>query len=126
MVQNSAISLIFVYNADTTIIAQAFDFVHKLVSSETYNCNLCRLTYGVFSVKKDWGQFVSSLPVPTTFLHRDQFTQKYPRFADVPLPSVFMHQSNDDIYQMIDASELNRLKDLEQLKAILTARIARI
>jgi hypothetical protein len=126
MLQNSSATLIFVYNADATLVSQAFDFVHKVVSPQTYNCNLCRLTYGVFTEKMDWREFVRNLPMTTTFLHRDQFRQEYPRFADIPLPAVFIRRSNDDIFPIIDSVELNHLEELNDLKSLLTARLGRI
>lgn len=44
--------LLFVYNADCGLGYQAFDFLHKIVSSVTNQCSLCALTYGNFQMKK--------------------------------------------------------------------------
>jgi len=43
--------IIFVYNADSSLFANITDFAHKIVSPKTYSCNLCKLSYGKFSMK---------------------------------------------------------------------------
>ncbi len=40
-------SLLFVYNADSGLVAGLFDSAHKLLSPSTYQCQLCTLTHGV-------------------------------------------------------------------------------
>jgi len=45
--------LIFVYNAESGTMNSAIDFAHKMLSPETYECNLCRITYGNFAMKKE-------------------------------------------------------------------------
>ena len=37
------------------------DFIHRLVSPETYPCRLCDLTYGRVLKKAGWRRFVASL-----------------------------------------------------------------
>ena len=44
--------LIFVYNAKSGTLNAAIDYFHKIVSPETYDCNLCILTYDNFGKKK--------------------------------------------------------------------------
>jgi hypothetical protein len=39
--------LLFVYNADSGLAAALFDSAHKLLSPQTYACNLCALTHGL-------------------------------------------------------------------------------
>lgn len=47
--------------------------MHKVFPPKTYACNLCGITYGALSVKKEWAQFIEKLPLETEFLHRDEF-----------------------------------------------------
>ena len=63
--------LIFVYNAKSGRLNAAIDYFHKIVSPETYDCNLCILTYDNFGKKKEWKAFLKSLEVPIQFLYAD-------------------------------------------------------
>ncbi|WP_232221892.1 hypothetical protein [Methanococcoides burtonii] len=46
-------TLIFVYNADSGLINEMKDYVHKIVSPSTYECNLCAITYGNTGIKNE-------------------------------------------------------------------------
>ena len=37
--------LIFIYNAKSGFINELVDIPHKIISPETYDCNLCAITY---------------------------------------------------------------------------------
>ena len=41
-------NLVVVYNAKSGGLNAVLDYVHKMVSPKTYNCNLCKLTYDNF------------------------------------------------------------------------------
>ncbi|MCY4438269.1 MAG: hypothetical protein OXE05_13160 [Chloroflexi bacterium] len=64
--------IVFVYNADSGHLAQLKDYVHKIVSPETYPCSLCQITYGNLGMKRAWRRFVQELPHPAVFAHRDE------------------------------------------------------
>ena len=105
--------LIFVYNADSGVLNALKDAVHKTVSPETYECNLCAITYGSVSMKPEWRKFIRSLPVETEFLHRDEFLEVYgPGEAD--FPAIF----GPDRKLLISAEELNKCVSLEELKRL--------
>lgn len=109
--------LIFVYNADSSIFDQIKDAIHKSISPNSYQCNLCGLTYGAVSIKNEWKKFISKLSVKTDFLYKDEFRKNYPGLKDVQLPAVFS-LNNDQLNQLISAEEINQqrtLKDLENL-----------
>ena len=44
--------LIFVYNVSATKAVWLLASAHKFFSPNTYKCDLCNLTFGVFSEKK--------------------------------------------------------------------------
>jgi len=44
--------LILVNNAKNGVFNKAIDFAHKIVSPQTYECSLCSITYGNFTVYK--------------------------------------------------------------------------
>ena len=46
--------LIFIYNAKSGLVNELLDFAHKIISPETYNCNLCAITYGTFAMDKNY------------------------------------------------------------------------
>ena len=62
--------LIFVYNAHSDLLSTVTDFAHKLLSPATYSCNLCTLTYGNFTVQKEWKSFIKSLSIKAFFSQR--------------------------------------------------------
>ncbi|MBA3647638.1 MAG: hypothetical protein H0W62_03650 [Chitinophagales bacterium] len=65
--------LIFVYNVNSDLFSTVTDFVHKILSPSTYQCKLCALTYGNFSLKQEWKAFIESLLIETVFLCKDEF-----------------------------------------------------
>ena len=112
--------IIFVYNADSGLWNGYMDMLHKVVSPKTYSCNLCAITYGTFTMNKEWKAFVSGLGAKLTFLHRDEWTARYGRSGD-SLPAVFIKQGSD-IRTWIDSRQLNQF-DLHQLMKFISENI---
>ncbi len=112
-------TLIFVYNADSGLWNGALDVMHKVFSPKTYSCNLCGITYGALSVKKEWAEFIEKLPLETDFLHRDEFQKQFDNKAE--LPAVFLTE-NDAIEPFISAQEMNQM-DLKELKKAIAGQI---
>ena len=107
--------LLFVYNADVGFFAQVTDFAHKILSPRTYACSLCKLTYGAFTIKQQWKEFLSRLPHKLIFLHRDEFYAQYPSMAKILLPAVFV-LSKGKLNVFLSAAEINAADDLTQLQ----------
>ena len=106
-------SILFVYNADGTYLAKAKDFVHRIVSSSTYQCNLCKITYGNVSMNSRWKRFIEELPMSIRFLHKDEFEQCYPEYStDYP---VALRESNHQLNIFISTDELNGFGNLDEL-----------
>lgn len=110
-------SLIFVYNADAKFTSAAFDFLHKIVSPSTYQCKLCNITYGNFSMVKAWKDFLATMPVPVRLLHRDEWIQETGR-NDI-LPAAFLQKENE-ITVWIPADKMNQF-ELEGLMKFIAA-----
>jgi len=70
--------LIFVYNADSGLYNTLADAAHKVFAPSSYSCNLCQVTYGWFTERRDWRDFIANLGAETEFLHRDQFRRRFP------------------------------------------------
>ncbi len=117
--------LVFVYNADSGLFNTVSDIAHKIFSPKTYACNLCALTHGYFSVRKEWEMFVESLSVPCEFLHRDQFVKNYPGHA-MRLPALLLQQQDGRLTVLMSADEIDAIDDLADLKGRIEARLAEI
>ena len=107
--------LIFVYNADSGIWNGTLDVMHKVFSPSTYSCHLCKITYGALSVKSKWAGFIKSLPVPSSFYHRDEFVEEYGLKEE--LPAVFVLK-NDKLSILIPASEMKALNLISLQKTL--------
>jgi hypothetical protein len=115
--------LVFVYNADSGLFNAMADAAHKLLSPDTYSCNLCRVTYGWVAERGAWRDFVRSLPLPCTFLHRDEFRSRY-QGVDTPLPAVLVVRDGEPTV-CIDAATLNSCADLDALMELVRRHCAR-
>ena len=103
--------LIFVYNADSGLMNTLMDIGHKALSPQTYECNLCGLTFGLVSEHKQWKQFREKSDTEMEFLHRDEFEKKYGQKFDYPL----ILQQESDLKVAIAKPELNKIKTLDEL-----------
>ena len=114
-------TLLFVYNADSGLFNTVTDIAHKVLSPQTYACNLCALTHGHFKVREDWVKFLETLDVDCVFLHRDEFHAAYDQ-TDVALPAIF-RKMHDVLTLWIDADTLRRCASLDELKRLLISRL---
>jgi hypothetical protein len=115
--------LIFVYNADSGKKNVLKDSFHKILSHQTYNCNLCDITYGVFAENKIWKKFRNSYETPMEFLHRDEFLKQFAsKFgAKFKLP-VILVENKGDLELFISTEEINQLKAIDELIALVKRR----
>lgn len=114
--------LIFVYNADSGLFNTLSDMAHKLLFPQTYACRLCALTHGVFSMHRQWCDFLSHLDYELEFLHRDEFSERYPG-QSLNLPAILQTGSNG-LQIIISAQELQGIDSLEQLQRTLLRKVA--
>lgn len=106
--------LIFVYNSDSTFTSLIKDTAHKLVSPDTYPCNLCRITYPGVTMQDDWRKFIQSLPYEVVFLHRDEFHKQYSNQENSQLPAAFT-ESASGLSLLIPHTEINKAKNVGEL-----------
>ena len=114
------LELIFIYNAKSGVVNELIDFAHKIVSPETYDCNLCAISYGAFSMKKKWSTYIETLPFKSTFTYKDKFSKN--GYSNIKFPSVFI-QSNEKLDEIISATEINGIKNLDQLIDLLNQKL---
>jgi hypothetical protein len=106
--------LIFVYNADSGFFSTLTDFAHKIISPDTYSCNLCKITYGNTGMKKEWKDFIKSLPVKSEFLHKDEFVKKHPEENNQEFPCIYVLEKNK-LELLISVKEINSTSSLDSL-----------
>ena len=114
--------ILFVYNAAGGLLARCKDYIHKIVSPETYPCNLCQLTYGNLGMKRAWRRFVRDLPYTAVFLHRDELVGPYARLRAFPLAAVFVEEGGR-VSLLISAAALDAIPDLAALQETVLTRV---
>ncbi len=113
-------TLIFVYNADSGLVSTLLDIGHKIVSPQTYSCNLCALTHSTFSMRDEWKQFVANLGCQIEFLHRDELGERY-SLHDIPLPAIFLKTATG-LRPWIEQEDINRCQSLAELKQLVDSK----
>lgn len=120
---SSANEIILVYNAWGGIYPGIVDFVHKEFFPKSYPCNLCYQTFGTFGMKEEWKQFLDSLPLKTTELHKDNFQRKY-KPENLQLP-VIMISNGRNVQILTSAEEINQCTSLQQIKELVKSKLKR-
>lgn len=118
----SAPYLLFVYNADSGVVNALKDLWHKTVSPETYDCQLCAVTYGPLGMRPQWRRFVKGLELDVKFLHRDELRDQY-GLSDVDLPAVFKVEASGQVNEWIEAKQVRGVQDLEAMMELLRKRL---
>ncbi len=113
-------TIVFVYNADSGLFNTLADTAHKVFSPETYECNLCAMTFSGLGMKKEWREFIDTIDTPLEFLHKDELKEKYGTEAE--LPAIFL-KSGKSLNLAIDAKSINNCQDMNELKQLLTERV---
>jgi len=118
----SKTSLLFVYNADSGIFNTLSDIAHKILSPDTYECNLCAITHSHFSMRKPWADFLGTLNVELEFLHRDELDKQYGK-QDATLPAIFFKKKDNELTVAITAEEINKYKTMDDLQIAISNAI---
>jgi len=106
--------LILVYNANSGWHNNVIDSLHKVVSPKTYDCNLCDITFGVFSEKEIWKKFRIESGVEMQFLHKNEFLEVYKLGKEYSFPIIFKKNKNE-VIPFLSTEEINRLKEPQDL-----------
>ncbi len=105
--------IILVYNAGNGLFNALNDWAHKVFSPATYDCRLCRFTYGLSGMLLPWKKFIESLPCPATFLHRPEFQKAYPDF-ETDFPAILIEREGQ-LSHLVSADEIAVLENLGEL-----------
>ncbi len=115
--------LLFIYNANSGKMNGYIDAVHKIVSPKTYACNLCDITYGVFTENKAWKKFRTSSKISMEFLHLDEFKKQYAsKFGSKYTFPIVLLENKGELELFIATEELNGLKNAEELIQLIVER----
>jgi len=100
--------IIFVYNADSGVLAAVWDSVKKVVASKNA-CALCSITHSVFGERGEWSEIDRSLGVPTVYYHRDDVHGEVRDFIhqrSLALPLVVLEREGVDYDVAVTAETL--------------------
>ena len=103
-------NLVFIYNAESGGLNAVLDYVHKLVSPDTYDCNLCKLTYDNFGQIKRWNDFLINHNISADYYYRDHLIQ-IGMDPEIELPAVFFNDKS----LLLGSKEINSFKTLDDL-----------
>ena len=110
--------LIFFYNAQSGISNAILDYVHKIFSPSTYDCNLCSLTYNNFGMINQWKKFIRSIKIPVHFQYADHLNT-YGIDIDSDLPAIFT--LNGELF--LSAKKINSCTTLDELINVVRVKI---
>ncbi|MEQ1508868.1 MAG: hypothetical protein ABL909_00535 [Sphingopyxis sp.] len=110
-------ALIFVYNANAGKLAGIMDTIHKTLSPSTYECDLCAVTFGAFSMRPEWRDWLKAQSWKAEFFHRPDFRTAWPDYAGAPLPAIF-RRDGDALTMLIEA---DGFAALDTIKALIDA-----
>jgi hypothetical protein len=113
--------LLFVYNAEAGLLHGIMDSLHKVISPQTYECDLCAITYGLTSMRPQWRDWLKGLGLPVIFYHRADFRAAWPG-VDVALP-VILGEREGEIETLVSAEDFKGVADVDQLIALLEGRL---
>lgn len=108
------------YNADSGVANKTLDFLHKAVSPATYQCSLCAITYGTFSIKQEWKEFIAILPYKAEFWYKNDFAGEFTAAFEFPC---ILFKENGSLKLLIGADEMKKAS-LPELKALLTEKLS--
>ncbi|RKR07795.1 hypothetical protein CLV91_2978 [Maribacter vaceletii] len=114
--------LILVYNANSGWHNSVIDSFHKVMSPKTYNCNLCAITFGIFSENEIWKKFRIETNIEMQFLHKNEFLKAYKTKEKYDFPMVFKSEDNE-IEIVLKSQELNALKTPQDLINLIKSNI---
>lgn len=104
-------NLIFVYNAKSGFVQEGVDFFHKIISPDTYQCNLCKITHGMFMERSKWKAFRKNGNVDMKFYYKDEFEKKF----DVKHAYPVILLENDALEVLLDSQKINQIHSIEAL-----------
>ena len=114
----TTMKLLFIYNANSGKLNTLFDIGHKIISPESYECNLCQITHGNFKERNVWKKFRETSDLDLTFLHKDEFEKQYEGEYSYPIGL----KLNGELSVFISTQKLNEISKPEALIELIQER----
>ena len=114
--------LVFVYNAEAGALNAVLDIGHKILSPNTYACDLCTLTHGTFRERGAWKRFRESSSLGLTFFHKDEFEKLHGSQPDLSISYPVVLREGSRLEVFISTEELGAMSDPQELIAMIRER----
>lgn len=114
--------IILVYNEGSGLFDAIGGWSHKLLSPATYQCALCKSTFGLTGMLVPWKNYLEMLPFPATFLHRDAFWKQFPAMEALALPAILTEKAGR-IETLLSADDLRDPGGLATLIGLMQERL---
>ncbi len=114
--------VIFVYNAQSGVLSALSDYVHKIVSPDTYECQLCTVTYGNLGMRSTWKNYVESLSAQVVFTYKDKLRDDQPLMKQATLPAAFV-VTGGETKLAVNADAMNACQSEADLIAVCREKI---
>ncbi len=105
----------FIYNAKNGVANSLFDLAHKIISPDTYECNLCKITHGALIENKKFKELKRKYNI--TLWHIDDYESKFGKEKSYPL-IIFRNESGDEISR-INREVINSIINIDELEQII-------
>ena len=112
----SDLALQFIYNAHSGKLHALFDIAHKLVSPDTYSCDLCQITHDTFSENAAFSALKAQHPIE--LFHIDEYEARHPAEEHYP---VIIVRRNGHVIQRINRDRIAQLRSVDDLGSLITA-----
>ncbi|MCA9739954.1 MAG: hypothetical protein H6695_11445 [Deferribacteres bacterium] len=114
-------TFIFVYNAKSGLFNKLTGFAHKILSPQTYACQLCQITHSNLGMHPEWQNFLKELPVLIEFDYRDTFIKKH-GFPEADFPAIYQ-KSGRQVKLAIDATSIRACRTITDLQRLVLQQI---
>ena len=119
---NNSGKIIFIYNASDDLLSVSFDFIHKIASPSTYQCSLCKVTYGNFSMHEEWESYIKTLPFKVEFLYKNNYLEFHKDLISKEFPVAYKYDG-ESYEVLISQHEFDLCDNLNDLMDIINQKI---
>lgn len=106
----------FIYNAKGNWANSIFDLAHKIISPDTYECNLCKITHDAFTESKKFKELKQKYRI--TLWHIDDYELKHQK--ETSYPTIIFRDASDKEINRITTETINRINTVDELEEIIT------
>ena len=112
----SDLTIQFIYNAQSGKLNALFDIAHKVLSPQTYSCDLCQITHDAFTENAAFTALKSRHPIE--LFHIDEYEARYPAEDHYP---VIVVRRKGEIVQRVSRERIGQLRSVDDLKSLVEA-----